>query len=85
MALADAQRNAMIRGSQLAMQVHRIKRGVYLVPSQSEPGVRWPVIDNGELRCPCPAGWFNKPCSHKGAVLARRIIEVERQLGASIA
>ena len=81
MALADARRNAMLRGSLLAMQVVKIKPSVYLVPSQSEPGVRWPVIQakEGELRCPCPAGWYGKPCAHASAVIARRAIEAEKR------
>jgi len=65
--------------------VVRIRRGVYQVPSQSEPGVRWTVIDQAALesgdglQCVCPAGLVGKPCAHKSALIVRRQQEAKRR------
>lgn len=85
MALSTAAVGAMQRGRPLAASVTRKRRGVYLVPSQTEPGVVWTVIDRqllgtgSGLWCSCPAGIHHKPCAHAFAVVARRQLEARRR------
>ncbi len=83
--LADRERHVMDKGGSLAAQVERVKYGIYRVPSQSEPGVRWTVVDlaalgtgNG-LQCTCQAGIHGRPCAHRAAVLVRRQREAKRR------
>lgn len=64
---------AMRKGKVLADQVERLCYGLYLVPSQTEPGVQWTVIDvDGHLECTCPAALYGNPCAHAAAVQTRR-------------
>lgn len=64
---------AMRKGKALAAQVERLAYGLYLVPSQTEPGVQWTVVEHeGLLRCSCPAALHGKPCAHAAAVATRR-------------
>jgi hypothetical protein len=83
--LADREQHAMGKGQSLAAQVERVRFGVYTVPSQTEPGVRWTVIDraalgSGEgLQCTCAAGIHRRPCAHKAAVVVRRQREARRR------
>jgi len=57
--LADRERTAVAKGASLAAQVTRVKYGLYQVPSQSEPGVYWTVVEraDGGLQCTCGAGF----------------------------
>jgi hypothetical protein len=77
---------ALTRGRELAGDVERVTRGVYAVPSVSTPGELHIVTDlhalglGTGLACDCRAGERAKPCRHVGAVVARRQIEVERQM-----
>ena len=53
---ADRERAAAAKGASLAAQVERVRFGTYLVPSQTEPGVTWTVIDTEHgLQCTCGA------------------------------
>jgi hypothetical protein len=73
MGLSKAQANAQHKGRTLASWVERVRFGTYRVPSQTEDGVLWTVIDTGRgLQCTCPAGMLGRPCAHKEAVLIRR-------------
>ncbi len=76
----DRERTALSKGQSLAAQVTRVKYGVYQVPSQSEPGTRWTIIQraDGGLQCVCPAGLVGRPCAHKAAVVVRRQREEKR-------
>ncbi len=79
--LADRAHTALSKGQSLAAQVVRVRYGVYTVPSQTEPGVRWTVIQlaDGGLQCTCTAGLMGKPCAHAAAVLVRRQREEKRR------
>jgi hypothetical protein len=71
--ISKAEAVAMTKGKTLAAQVERLRHGLYTVPSQSEPGVRWTVVDTGTgLQCTCTAGMLNRPCAHAAAVVVRR-------------
>src|SRR5688572_27777079 len=75
---SKAEANAQGKGRTLADWVERVRYGVYTVPSQTEDGVKWTVVDLAALgtgrglRCSCPAGMLNRPCAHREAVLIRR-------------
>lgn len=79
--IGKAEVNAMAKGMELAGTVERVRLGLYLVPSQTEPGVKWPVLDvKGEgLRCSCPAALYGRPCAHVAAVFVRRQVEDEKR------
>jgi len=72
--LADREHTALSKGQSLAAQVRRVKHGLYTVPSQSEPGTYWTVVErvDGALQCTCTAGLVGRPCAHKSAVVVRR-------------
>ena len=80
-AKADRERTAAGKGVSLAGQVKRLKFGLYTVPSQSEPGVYWTVVEraDGGLQCTCGAGMFGRPCAHLAAVTVRRQQEAKRR------
>ena len=65
----------------LAAQVTRIRCGLYLVPSTSEEGVTWTVIQrvDGGLQCTCGAGIHGRPCAHAAAVTVRRQQDAKRR------
>ncbi len=79
--LADREQTAQARGEALADRVRRLRHGLYQVPSQSEEGVWWPVVErpDGALQCVCPSGLAGKPCAHKAAVVVRRQREAKGQ------
>jgi len=79
--VADRERTAVAKGASLAAQVKRIKYGLYTVPSQSEPGVYWTVVEraDGGLQCTCGAGIYGRPCAHAAAVTVRRQREAKRR------
>ena len=83
--LADREHAALSKGQSLAAQVVRVRYGVYTVPSQTETGVRWTVLDQAALgsgaglQCTCTAGLMGRPCAHKSAVLVRRQREEKRR------
>jgi hypothetical protein len=87
MTMVDREARAATRGKPLAASVRRLKVGVYLVPSQTEPDVTWTVLDQGllgtgsGLRCTCMAGMMGRPCAHAFAVLARRQLEARKRKG----
>ena len=60
MAITASEQRAMSKAMslELAAQVERVRYGVSTVPSRSEPGVRWTVIQrvDGDLQCTCSAG-----------------------------
>ncbi len=72
--LGDREHTALGKGRSLAAQVKRVKFGLYTVPSQSEPGTYWTVVQraDGGLQCVCPSGLVGRPCAHKAAVVVRR-------------
>ncbi len=72
--VSKAEVTALSKGQSLAAQVTRVKHGLYTVPSQSEPGTYWTVVQraDGGLQCVCPSGLVGRPCAHKAAVLVRR-------------
>jgi len=70
----SAEATALGKGRALAAQVRRVKYGLYTVPSQSEPGTYWTVVQraDGGLQCVCPSGLVGRPCAHRAAVVVRR-------------
>jgi len=72
---------ALAKGESLAAQVKRLKYGLYTVPSQSESGVYWTVVQrgDGDLQCTCGAGIYGRPCAHLAAVIVRRQQEAKRR------
>lgn len=89
MTMVDRESRAATRGKPLAASVIRRRRGVYVVPSQTEPGVTWTVIDRGllgtgsGLQCSCMAGLMGHPCAHAFAIVARRQLEARKTKGAA--
>lgn len=88
MAMTAEQRTerALERGRSLAERVTRVARGVYHVPSQSDPDGFHLVTDltllgiGDGLMCDCVAAEHGKPCAHRGAVVARRQAEEAKRL-----
>lgn len=75
MAPAESERGAIRRALELglASQVRRIVRGVYQVPSTSEPDVRWTVtVVDGVYDCTCRAA-YHPACVHRAAVYLARL------------
>jgi len=66
---------------ELAAQVERVRLGLYRVPSTSEAGVTWTVIQrvDGGLQCTCGAGIHGRPCAHAAAVTVRRQQDAKRR------
>jgi len=60
---SKAEVTALGKGRALAAQVRRVKFGLYTVPSQSEPGTYWTVVQRAD---------GGRPCAHRAAVLVRR-------------
>ena len=80
MALAENQLRAMQRGGEIAHTVKRLRKGLYRVPSTSDAGVEWTVIEVGyRLQCTCPSGLHGRVCRHAAAVQQRRAIEAEKR------
>jgi hypothetical protein len=77
--LTAAQRKAFARAiaGNLAATVRRLGRGLYEVPSTSDPSVTYIVsgVQAREMTCTCVAGAHGKPCKHVAAVLLRRTQE----------
>ena len=75
MAITGSEQRAIskARNLDLAVQVERVRFGLYRVPSTSEQDVTWTVaIENGAYSCTCKAA--NKPaCVHRAAVYLAKL------------
>jgi hypothetical protein len=78
-ALTDSEKRAFARAiaGNLAATVRRLDRGLYEVPSTSNPSVTYIVcgVQAREMTCTCVAGQRRLFCKHIAAVLLRRTQE----------